>query len=174
MILEEIEKSKFSQINNKRYSFSNDIVSLPFSDPVLTNINKFKREKCKNLNVFYWQKCTVLFKNYAVEENKRIPLYRSILQQKPAFYQLNYLKKSVENNQKINFHKTPEGTWFLDMSYCFEATFSDNILVLDQAECGKTSFVQNLGKNKIVGEGLLRADWVSKIDLTKEKEDQIR
>ena len=146
----------------------------PFQTQFWRILINLKGKNCKNLNVFYWQKSTVLFKKYAVEENKRIPLYRSILQQKPAFYQLNYLKKSVENNQKINFHNTPEGTWFLDMSYCFEATFSDNILVLDQAERGKTSFVQNLGKNKIVGEGLLRADWVSKIDLTKEKEDQIR
>ena len=30
MVLEEIEKSKFAQINNKRYYFSNGIVSLPF------------------------------------------------------------------------------------------------------------------------------------------------
>ena len=30
MVLEEIEKSKFAQINNKRYYFSNGTVSLPF------------------------------------------------------------------------------------------------------------------------------------------------
>ena len=45
MVLEEIEKSKFSQINDERYYFSDDIVSLPFSHPVLMDINKFKREK---------------------------------------------------------------------------------------------------------------------------------
>ena len=35
MILEEIEKSKFAQINNKRYYFSEGIVSLPFSHSIL-------------------------------------------------------------------------------------------------------------------------------------------
>ena len=30
MVLKEIEKSKFSQIDDKRYYFSDDIVSLPF------------------------------------------------------------------------------------------------------------------------------------------------
>ena len=45
IVLEEIEKSKLAQINDKRYYFSDDIVSLPFSHPVLMDINKFKREK---------------------------------------------------------------------------------------------------------------------------------
>ena len=60
------------------------------------------------------------------------------------------------------------------MNYCYDATFFDNILVLGQTGCGKTSFVQNLCKNKIFGQGLLRVDWVFKIDLMKEREDQIR
>ena len=50
----------------------------------------------------------------------------------------------------------------------------DNILVLGQTGCGKTNFVQNLSKSKIFGEGLIRVDWVYKIDLTKEREQQIR
>ena len=33
IVLEEIEKSKFAQINDKRYYFSDGIVSLPFSYP---------------------------------------------------------------------------------------------------------------------------------------------
>ena len=59
-------------------------------------------------------------------------------------------------------------------SFTYDATFSDNILVVGQTGCGNTSFVQGLGKNKIVGDGLLNADWLSKINLTKAREDQIR
>ena len=58
------------------------------------------------------------------------------------------------------------------MNYCYDATFFGNIFVLGQTRCGKTSFVQNFGKNKIFGESLSRVDWVSKIDLMKEREDQ--
>ena len=42
MALEEIEKSKFAQINDKQYYFSNGIVSLPISHPLLHESNQFK------------------------------------------------------------------------------------------------------------------------------------
>ena len=35
--------------------------------------------------------------------NKRIPIYRSVLQQKPTFYHLNSLKRSIKNNENKNF-----------------------------------------------------------------------
>ena len=35
-----------------------------------------------------------------------------------------------------------------------DGTFSDNMLVVGQTGCGKTSFVQSLGKSKIFGDGL--------------------
>ena len=47
MVLGEIEKSKFAQINDKRYYFGNGIVFLPFSHPFLLEIVKIKREKKK-------------------------------------------------------------------------------------------------------------------------------
>ena len=57
MVLEEIEKSKFTQINDKRYYFSDRIVSLPFSHPLLYEIVKFNREKKpKKLKHFYNRK----------------------------------------------------------------------------------------------------------------------
>ena len=40
--------------------------------------------------------------------------------------------------------------------------------------CGKTSFVQSLGKNRIFGDELLSVDWVTKISLTKSRKDAIR
>ena len=56
----------------------------------------------------------------------------------------------------------------------YDGTFSDNILVAGQTGCGKTSFVQSLGKNKIFGDGLIGVNWVSKINLTKNREDEIK
>ena len=105
MVLKEIEKSKFSQINDKRYYFSDGIVSLSFSHPVLTDINKFKREKQQKVeSVLLVEKHPLIqLEKDAVDKNKRISLYGSILQQKPTFYHHNSLKRSVENNQNINF-----------------------------------------------------------------------
>ena len=45
MVLKEIEKSQFSQINDKRYYFSNGIVLFPSSQPLLSEIIHFKKEK---------------------------------------------------------------------------------------------------------------------------------
>ena len=56
----------------------------------------------------------------------------------------------------------------------YDATFADNVLVLGQTGCRKTTFVQSLGKNKIFGSNLLSDDWVSKINLTKNRDDEIR
>ena len=47
MVVEEIEKSKFAQINDKRHYFSDGIVSLPFSHPFLAETAEFKT-KTKN------------------------------------------------------------------------------------------------------------------------------
>ena len=40
---------------------------------------------------------------FAVKKKKRILIYRSVLQQKLPFYQLNWLKRSAENNENTNF-----------------------------------------------------------------------
>ena len=59
-------------------------------------------------------------------------------------------------------------------NFTYDATFSDNILVVGQTGCGKTSFVQSLGNSKMFGNALLNADWVSKINITKSREDKIK
>ena len=64
MVLEEIEKSKFSQIINKSYYFSDGIMSLPFSHSVLTDINKFKRENQQKTE------SVLLTEKHAVENGK--------------------------------------------------------------------------------------------------------
>ena len=45
MYLQETEKSKFAQVNDKRYYFSDGIVFLPFSHPSLSEIFQFKNDK---------------------------------------------------------------------------------------------------------------------------------
>ena len=47
------------------------------------------------------------------------------------------------------------------MNYSFDAKFEGNILVVGKTGCGKTTFVQNLGKNKMFGE-IKELTWLSK------------
>ena len=53
----------------------------------------------------------------------------------------------------------------------YDGTFSRNILVVGQTRCGKTSFVQNLGKNKMFG-NINSVVWISKVELSENREHQ--
>ena len=70
MILEEIEKFKFSQISDKRYYFSDEIVSLRFSHPFLKEIVDFKREKKQKIEAFLQQENLFKWKNLQLKKTK--------------------------------------------------------------------------------------------------------
>ena len=59
-------------------------------------------------------------------------------------------------------------------SYTYDGQFSGNIMVVGRTECGKTTFIQNLGRSKMFGRNIETIFWVSKIRLSKEREDNIR
>ena len=59
-------------------------------------------------------------------------------------------------------------------SYSFDGKFSGNILVVGRTGCGKTTFIQKLGINKLFGSEITDVFWVSKIVLSSEREDCIR
>ena len=109
---------------------------------------------------------------FAVGKNKRISIYKSIQQEKATFYHLNCLKRSAENNENTNFSQNARNYilnafWKWAKIFDTMAHLIDNISVLGQTGCGKISFVQSLGKNKIFGSELLSVDWVSIIDRMK-------
>ena len=58
-------------------------------------------------------------------------------------------------------------------NFMYDGTFNGNILVVGQTRCGKTSFVQKLGKNKMFG-NIDSVDSISKIELSEAREHQIR
>ena len=62
----------------------------------------------------------------------------------------------------------------MDISnYFYDGKLDGNILVLGQTACGKTTFVQNLGKNKLFGK-IKDVSWLTKIVLLREREQNIR
>ena len=62
----------------------------------------------------------------------------------------------------------------MDENFQYDAIFSDNILVVGQTGCGKMSFVQSLAVNKLFENDLVKIEWVSKINLLKSWENEIR
>ena len=59
------------------------------------------------------------------------------------------------------------------MNYNYDVKFEENILIVGRIGCGKTTFVQNLGKNKMFGE-IKEVIWVSKMPLSKDRESNLR
>ena len=56
-----------------------------------------------------------------------------------------------------------------EQSYKYNSGFSNNILIIRQTGCTKTTIVQNLARNKMFG-NLKSVDWISKIKLSKSRE----
>lgn len=56
------------------------------------------------------------------------------------------------------------------MKYKYDGKFSGNILVVGQTGCGKTTFVQKLAINNMLG-NLKEVEQILKTELSKDKED---
>ena len=59
-------------------------------------------------------------------------------------------------------------------AYSFDAKFTGYILVVGRTGCGKTTFIQKIGTNKLFSSEITDVFWVSKIVLSSKKEDCIK
>ena len=59
----------------------------------------------------------------------------------------------------------------MDSKYTYDGKFNSNILAVAQPGCGKTTFIQNLAKNKLLRK-LKEIFWLTKITLSKEREQK--
>ena len=62
----------------------------------------------------------------------------------------------------------------MEKEYTYDGQFDGNILVVGRTRCGKTTFIERLGKNKLFGTRINDVFWMSKIVLSKEREEIIR
>ena len=60
-----------------------------------------------------------------------------------------------------------------EVEYMYNGKLEGNILIAGRTGCGKTTFVQNLGKNKLFG-NIKEAQLISKIELYNDREENIR
>ena len=62
----------------------------------------------------------------------------------------------------------------MEKEYTYDGQFNGNILVVGRTGCGKTTFIEKLGKNKLFGSQIKDVFWVSKIVLPSERKEIIR
>ena len=89
MKMKTITKCKFARINDKRYYFSDGIVSLPFGHPLLNKVRNYKKRMTKIHEQIEKEKDTILkYENEAVMQNERLQVLRSIFSQPLVYYDL--------------------------------------------------------------------------------------
>ena len=89
MTMTSVNKVQFVSLNDKRYYFSDGIVSLPFGHPSLNEVRDYKKSLSKIHTVIANEKDKILlFENEVVNENERLRILRSIFSQPITYYTL--------------------------------------------------------------------------------------
>ena len=60
-----------------------------------------------------------------------------------------------------------------EIEHIYDGKFEGNFLMIGRTGCAKTTFVQNLGRSNLFWD-LAEVYWISKIVLSREREDAIR
>ena len=84
MTTHKIRKTKFSQLNNKRFYFFNGIISLPFGHLSLNEIDKYEKNKGQKIEKYFW-----------AEKEKLLELEKSTLKNCPRLDFLNNILLQV-------------------------------------------------------------------------------
>ena len=89
MKMKTINKVKFARLNDKRYYFSDGIVSLPFGHILLEKTRQYKKQLTKIHEQIENEKNAILkLENEAVMQNERLRILRCIFSQPLVYFDL--------------------------------------------------------------------------------------
>ena len=101
MKMTSINKVQFASLSDKRYYFSDEIVSLPFGHPLMSELRELKKSYPKIHTVIEKEKDKLSkLENQAVAKNERLRILQSIYSQPITYYKLN---GNTKVNQKDSF-----------------------------------------------------------------------
>ena len=107
MTMTSVNKVQFASLNDKRYYFSDGIVSLPFGHPSLNNVRKYKKSLPKIHTVIAREKNEILkYENAAVNQNERLRILRSIFSQPITYFTLKTNRRFLDKDKKFDFTTT--------------------------------------------------------------------
>ena len=91
-------KTKFSEFNNKRFYFADEITSLLLPHPYLKELNEYKEPTSQRIEKYFWQEKDKLLamENKAQLINEKLNAYKEILNGAMQYFPLD---------QKDNFNK---------------------------------------------------------------------
>ena len=123
MKMTNVSTVQVASLNDKRYYFSDGIVSLPYGHLLLWKVHKAKKAFPKIHHVIEQEKNKLIrLENKAVARNERLQILRSIYAQPITYYKLNSNKKFRPNIFIGGFATTTTRNDILNSS-CYDSTF---------------------------------------------------
>ena len=92
MTTHKITKTKFSQLNDKRFYFPNGISSLPFGHLSLNELDEYKKNKGQRIEKYFWTEKEKLLENKALQNCPRLDFLNNILLQVPKIVNIDCTK----------------------------------------------------------------------------------
>ena len=112
MQMKSVSKVQFGQLNDKRFYFSNGIISLPYGHPYLEKLRKEKHKYRDIHKVIQRKKDDFLKEESKVIENiPRLNILKQIFGQIPILYELNSNTKFISSGWKTTKELIKNGSW---------------------------------------------------------------
>ena len=112
MQMKSISKIQFGQLNNKRFYFSNGIMSLPYGHPYLEKLRK-EKHKYRDIHKVMQNKKDKFLKEESkvIEKILRLDIFKQIFGQIPILYELNSDTKFISSGWKTTKEFIKNGSW---------------------------------------------------------------
>ena len=111
MQMKSVSKAQFGQLNDKRFYFSNGIISLPYGDPYLGKLRKEKHKYRDIHKVIQRKKDDFLKEESKVIQNiPRLNILKQIFGQIPILFELNSNTKFISSGRKTTKELTKNGS----------------------------------------------------------------
>ena len=112
MQIKSISKVQFGQLNDKKFYFSNGIVSLPYGHPYLENLRK-QKGKYRSIHIVIQSKKDKFLKEESevIEKIPRLNILKQIFGQIPILYELNSDTKFISSGWKTTKEFIKNGSW---------------------------------------------------------------
>ena len=111
--MKSVSKVQFEQLNDKRFYFSNGLVSLPYGHPYLEELRKEKHKYRDIHKVIQTKNDNFLKKESKVTESiPRLNILKQIFAQTPILYELNSDTEFISSGWKTTKElKAKNGSW---------------------------------------------------------------
>ena len=110
--MKSVSKVQFGQLNDKRFYFSNGIISLPYGHPYLEKLKKEKHEYRDIHKVIQRKKDNFLKEESKVIENiPRLNILKHIFGQILILHELNLNTKFISSGRKTAKELIKNGSW---------------------------------------------------------------